>query len=298
MIWKLFFFCLTALLILNSAACADGITPPVLGSSQAGAQRVFPMAGVTGNQTGQIIASTQYQVSITLPAEIQHVGVNASKQAALVPTVDKSDGRVVYLDVLKPGGTATLNIRLVNEGDPLIVKFTVTLSDASQGVLSYAVRTDLKDPAPAAVSGGTTGTVQVPVAVTALRPVPVSTPVPKPAAVPLVKVQDGVRVELLPTPGQLGLTRTFGVKVSTLTPQDMAYRIEVTANATVQGRPAVRYTRLSPRDPHQIGKTEFSGRLTVSFTEPATSAVILVLVRPVHGQTTGSGHYIGFQVRL
>ncbi|MFD2610406.1 hypothetical protein ACFSR9_13305 [Deinococcus taklimakanensis] len=294
---RLLSLCLTALVSLMPVASADSITPPALGNSQAGAQRVFPMAGVTGNQTGQIIASTQYQVSITLPAEIQHVGVNASKQAALVPTVDKSDGRVVYLDVLKPGGTATLNIRLVNEGDPLIVKFTVTLSDASQGVLSYAVRTDLKDPAIPAVSGDRTR-AQVPVAVPALRPAPVSAPVPKPAAVPLVKVQDGVRIELLPTPGQLGLTRTFGVKVSTLTPQDTAYRIEVTANAAVQGRPAVRYTRLSPRDPHQIGKTEFSGRLTVTFTEPATSVVILVLVRPVHGQTTGSGHYIGFQVRL
>jgi len=290
---------LTALLLGHiGTAAADGTAPPTRGASSVGTQQVFPLAAVTGDRTGKITASTNYQVTIILPAEVQNVGVNASKQDVLIPTVDKSDGRVIFLDVLKSGGTATLNIRLVSEGEPVIVKLVVDLSEAKDGVLTYAVRSDLKEPGTQAPAPATFQAAPQSAAAPAARTPAAAPALPAPAVQPLVKVQDGVRVELTPTPGETGLTRTYAVKVTTLTPQDTAYHIDVTANASAQGRSVVGSAQLTPNEPHQIGKTEFTGRLTITFTEPTRSAVLLVLVRPVHAQATRSGHYIGFKVRL
>ncbi|MBB5297200.1 hypothetical protein [Deinococcus metallilatus] len=127
---------LTALLLTG----LGGVQAQQQGTVQRGVQRTFTVSDLTNDKLGRIVASSNFQVSITLPGEVQNVGVNASKQAALVPTVDKSDGRVIYLDVLKPGGFATLNIRLVNEGgEPLILKMTVELSNATSGVLTYSI---------------------------------------------------------------------------------------------------------------------------------------------------------------
>ncbi|PNY79346.1 hypothetical protein [Deinococcus koreensis] len=128
---------LTAILlsVLGAAQAQKG------GTVQGGAQRTFSVSDLQGDRLGRIVASNNYQVSLVLPAEIQNVGINASKQTALVPTVDKSDGRVMYLDVLRPGGYATLNIRLVSEGEPVILKLTVELSEATGGVLTYTITT-------------------------------------------------------------------------------------------------------------------------------------------------------------
>lgn len=151
---------LTALLVsvLGAAQAQKG------GTVQAGAQRTFSVRDLQGDRLGRIVASSQYQVSLVLPAEVQNVGINASKQNSLVPTVDKSDGRVMYLDVLRPGGYATLNIRLVSEGEPVILKLTVELGEATGGVLTYTIT-----PAPAPQS------IQVP---KKAAPAPTSPPAP------------------------------------------------------------------------------------------------------------------------
>lgn len=110
------------------------------GTVNSGVGRTFSIADLTGDKLGRIVASTEFQVSLTLPAEVQNVGVNAGKQSVLIPSVDESDGRVIYLDVLKAGGFATLNVRLVNKEEPVILKLTVELSDKTSGVLSYTIR--------------------------------------------------------------------------------------------------------------------------------------------------------------
>lgn len=140
---------------------------------QGGAQRTFSVSDLTNDRLGRIVASSNYQISIVLPAEVQNVGINASKQSSLVPTVDKSDGRVMYLDVLKPGGYATLNIRLVSEGEPLILKLTVELGQGTSGVLTYTITT-ARQPIQS----------QVP-RVTASAPVP--TPAPRATTTPTVR---------------------------------------------------------------------------------------------------------------
>jgi len=130
------------------------------GTVRQGAGVVFRVSDLTRDNVGRIVASSRFQVSLTLPAEVQNVGVNASKQAALIPTVDKSDGRVIYLDVVKPGGFATLNIRLVNQDAPLILKMTVELGDATGGVLSYTITDDRTSPAAASTRAAPQPVVQ------------------------------------------------------------------------------------------------------------------------------------------
>ncbi|MBB6017056.1 hypothetical protein [Deinococcus radiopugnans] len=141
-----------------------------------------------------MVASTEFQVSLTLPAEVQNVGVNAAKQSVLIPTVDESDGRVIYLDVLKAGGFATLNIRLVNRGQPTILKLTVELSNKTGGVLSYTVRDDQtaaapSKPAPAPLPRPPTAPVKTstPPGVSKAQAVPNVLPVPAPASRPTAR---------------------------------------------------------------------------------------------------------------
>ncbi|WP_147363985.1 hypothetical protein [Deinococcus cavernae] len=111
------------------------------------------------------------------PAKVQSIGINANKQNAIMATIDEYDGRVVYLDALKVGGTATLNFRLLTEGDeyeekngkapppsapgarsvnqnrdPLILKVLVDLTDKDHGVLSYTIRKTRTAPAPVAAA--------------------------------------------------------------------------------------------------------------------------------------------------
>ena len=112
------------------------------GAVNVGVGRTFTISDLTGDHLGRIVASTEFQVSLTLPAEVQNVGVNAAKQGALKPTIDQSDGRVIYLDVLRAGGYATLNVRLVSQGEPLLLKLTVELSGKTSGVLNYAIKND------------------------------------------------------------------------------------------------------------------------------------------------------------
>lgn len=176
--------------VLGAAEAQQG------GTVRGGVQRTFSVADLTNDRLGRIVASSNFQVSIVLPAEVQNVGINASKQAALVPTVDKSDGRVIYLDVLRPGGYATLNIRLVSEGEPLILKLTVELSDATSGVLTYAITTTPRPqstqsplpktvaaPAPAPRVTPPAARPPAPVARTAPTPAPVARTTPTPAPV-------------------------------------------------------------------------------------------------------------------
>ncbi|MBB5365620.1 hypothetical protein [Deinococcus humi] len=164
------------------------------GTVNSGVSRTFRVADLTGDKLGRIVASTEFQVSLTLPAEVQNVGVNAVKQGVLIPTVDESDGRVIYLDVLKAGGFATLNIRLVDRGQPTILKLTVELSNKTGGVLSYTVRDDQTavapgKPAPAPLPRPPTAPVKTstPPAVSKAQAVPNVLPVPIPAGRPIAR---------------------------------------------------------------------------------------------------------------
>lgn len=137
-----------------------------------GLQTVYTVSDLVGNTAVKIAASSNYQVSIVFPARIQSVGVNASKQSAVMTTIDEYDGRVLYVDVLKPGGTASLNVRLLTaadqlteqtgeepnpaafggndlaktDNDPLILKMIVDLTDKDYGVLAYTVKKDQPKP--------------------------------------------------------------------------------------------------------------------------------------------------------
>lgn len=180
------------------------------GTVRGGVQRTFSVADLTDDRLGRIVASSNFQVSLVLPAEVQNVGINASKQAALVPTVDKSDGRVIYLDVLRPGGYATLNIRLVSEGEPLILKLTVELSEATSGVLTYAITTAPRQatqsplpravaaPAPAPRVTPPAARPPAPVARTAPTPPPVARTVPAPT--PAARTVPAAASSARPTP--------------------------------------------------------------------------------------------------
>lgn len=133
-----------------------------------GVQTIFRADQLTGNFAAKITASSEYQVSVIFPQKVQSIGVNAAKQDAVMTTIDQYDGRVVYIDVLTPGGTATLNFRMLTDADvhlektgkdatgkdfggaavtpghdPLILKMIVELTNKNGGVLSYKVTPSL-----------------------------------------------------------------------------------------------------------------------------------------------------------
>lgn len=168
---------------------------------RSGVQTTFSVDQLTGNYAARVSASTNYQITIVFPRKVQSIGVNAAKQQAVLTTIDQYDGRVVYVDVLRSGGTATLNIRMLTEADvynektgqevtadtadfggskvspvrdPIILKMVVELTDKESGVLSYMVTPSIitatrPAPAPAPVA---------PVKVTPPAPVKVTPPKP------------------------------------------------------------------------------------------------------------------------
>ncbi|OLV16143.1 hypothetical protein BOO71_0012844 [Deinococcus marmoris] len=155
-----------------------------------GLQTIFTTNQLTGNSAVKMTASTNYQIVLVFPSRVQSIGINASKQDAVLASIDKYDGRVVYIDALQAGGTATINFRLLTAAEekaeksasgetaaspnssPVILKVLVDLTDKGSGVLSYTI----KNPAPR------------PVLATAAKPPvqAVKPPVVKPPA-PVVK---------------------------------------------------------------------------------------------------------------
>ena len=299
------------------------------GTVQSGAQRTFSVADLTNNNLGRIVASSNYQVSITLPAEVQNIGVNASKQAALVPTVDKSDGRVIYLDVVKPGGFATLNIRLVSKDEPLILKMTVELSEATGGVLAYTVESGTPAaagvdapslvspprpsmgtaaavparPAPAAVTPPTRTPAASATPARAERPT-AATPPPAQAAStpPFVREQDGLRVEVAVTAGQDGATRTLTYHIRDIDGGDhLSYILvpKVTVRGNMQGVP--QHVNLAPNGYRRITAGGVQGSLALSTTTLPIGgrAVVLFEVQPVDTQAQRAlpSRYVGVLVR-
>lgn len=175
------------------------------GAVNVGVGRTFTISDLTGDHLGRIVASTEFQVSLTLPAEVQNVGVNAAKQGALKPTIDQSDGRVIYLDVLKAGGYATLNVRLVSQGEPLLLKLTVELSGKTSGILNYAIQNDraaLKAAPPASTLRPATPALASSVLTPAPRRPTTSPPIPpaKPTA-PLPKASEPTANQSIPVKG-------------------------------------------------------------------------------------------------
>ncbi len=257
------------------------------GTVNSGVGRAFNIADLTGDKLGRIVASTEFQVSLTLPTEVQNVGVNAAKQSVLIPTVDESDGRVIYLDVLKAGGFATLNVRLINKGEPVILKLTVELSDKTSGVLSYTIRngpsaasavkpavpsTAQKTPAAAlptapaparaaslpagsaarGVEGGgppSTSAVTVPAPKPAVPPRPAvpRTPAPTPSPTGVEGISNSVRVSL-----------TKDQAASTATTDHYTYRAQLTGSA----REALKFILLP--------KTQVRSRTGTFLTDAAT----------------------------
>ncbi|MXV20864.1 hypothetical protein [Deinococcus xianganensis] len=85
------------------------------------------------NGRGQLTASSEYQVVIEFPRDVESVAVTISKQGALTPT---AGGRFVYLDVVQPGGNATLNVVLTGNR---LVQFDVALTTRADGITRYRV---------------------------------------------------------------------------------------------------------------------------------------------------------------
>ncbi|WP_139806320.1 hypothetical protein [Deinococcus hopiensis] len=147
-------------------------------------QTVFSTADLMNNKVVKVVASSEYQISIVFPRKVQSVGVNAAKQSALMATIDQYDGMVVYLDVIRQGGTANLNVRLLTPADeapkpgggsrdPVILKLLVDLTKKPSGVLAYTIRDATPAPKPAPVPARRS------VVVTASKPAPVKA-APKP----------------------------------------------------------------------------------------------------------------------
>lgn len=96
------------------------------------ATQVFTMDQLETGR-GQLIASSEYQVALEFPREVQHAAVTISKQTALTST---AAGRVVYLDVAQVGGNATLNVMLTGN---VLVQFDVALTSRRDGITRYRV---------------------------------------------------------------------------------------------------------------------------------------------------------------
>lgn len=148
----------------NSAAPAVPGNAPVV---KTGLQTIFTTNQLTGNSAVKMTASTNYQIVLVFPSRVQSIGINASKQDAVLASIDKYDGRVVYIDALQAGGTATINFRLLTAAEekaeksasgetaanpnssPVILKVLVDLTDKGSGVLSYTIKNPAPRPAPA-----------------------------------------------------------------------------------------------------------------------------------------------------
>lgn len=221
----------------NSSAAQN--TPII----KTGVQTVYTVGQLLGNSAVKMISSTNYQVSIVFPAKVQSIGINANKQHAIMATIDEYDGRVVYLDALKVGGTATLNFRLLTEGDeyeektgkvpppsapgarsvnqnrdPLILKVLVDLTDKDHGVLSYTIRKTRTAPAPVAAARPP-------------APVPASAPVVKPRPIPAPVVRPTIF-----TGTTSGVTLTVRQAEAAKKPESQAYSYNVELSKPVEGK--------------------------------------------------------------
>lgn len=202
----------------NSAAPAVPGNAPVV---KTGLETIFTTNQLTGNSAVKMIASTNYQIVLVFPSRVQSIGINASKQDAVLASIDRYDGRVVYIDALQAGGTATINFRLLTAAEekaeksasgetaasphssPVILKVLVDLTDKGSGVLSYTIKNPAPRPAPATAAKPPvqaahppTPVVKPPVA--AKPPAPTAKP-PAPAAKPPVAVKPPAPVVKPPT---------------------------------------------------------------------------------------------------
>lgn len=185
----------------NSVA-GNSVTPAAPGNApviKTGLQTIFTTNQLTGNSAVKMTASTNYQIVLVFPSRVQSIGINASKQDAVLASIDKYDGRVVYIDALQAGGTATVNFRLLTaaeekaeklaSGDmaananssPVILKVLVDLTDKGSGVLSYTIKNPAPRPAPATAAKPPVQAAKPPAPV--VKP-PVAAKPPAPAAKP------------------------------------------------------------------------------------------------------------------
>ena len=278
---------------------------------------------------GRIVASSNYQISIVLPAEVQNVGINASKQAALVPTVDKSDGRVMYLDVLQPGGYATLNVRLVSQGEPLILKLTVELSHTTSGVLAYTITSGPQRPAartqqppastasvprisaapkpPALVRTAPAATASKPVTLPGPQPAfaPVSgLPLPavrSPLAIPSIRQQDSLQVTVAAAPEQGTDDRTFTYQVRDLLGNGNLVYI-LSPKVTLRGTREPSSISTMPNNYQRITASGVEGTFKIKKSAFPTKggSIIVFEIRPVDTrlQQPLPKRYVAVMVRL
>lgn len=246
----------------NSAAPATPGNAPVI---KTGLQTIFTTNQLTGNSAVKMTASTNYQIVLVFPSRVQSIGINASKQDAVLASIDKYDGRVVYIDALQAGGTATINFRLLTAAEqkaeksasgetaanpnssPVILKVLVDLTDKGSGVLSYTIKNPAPRPAPAPAAKLPLQGAKPPVpAVKPLAPVvkppvqaakPPAIPV-KPPSPPLVRLP-AQSVSARPTSfvGTNGaLTLTVKMEGNARTPSVLALRYTVAVNGTATGK--------------------------------------------------------------
>ena len=71
----------------NSAAPATPGNAPVV---KTGLQTIFTTNQLTGNSAVKMTASTNYQIVLVFPSRIQSIGINASKQDAVLASIDNT----------------------------------------------------------------------------------------------------------------------------------------------------------------------------------------------------------------
>ncbi|MBB5364348.1 hypothetical protein [Deinococcus humi] len=245
----------------NSAAPAVPGNAPVV---KTGLQTIFTTNQLTGNSAVKMIASTNYQIVLVFPSRVQSIGINTSKQDAVLASIDRYDGRVVYIDALQAGGTATINFRLLTAAEqkaeksasgeiaanpnssPVILKVLMDLTDKGSGVLSYTIKNPAPRPAPATAAKPPVQAVKPPTPVvkpavpTAKPPAPTVKPpalVVKPPPVPARPVSAPAPARPTSFAGTNGaLTLTVDLEGNARTPNSQALRYTVGLNGAAAGK--------------------------------------------------------------
>ncbi|WP_156039507.1 hypothetical protein [Deinococcus marmoris] len=250
----------------SSVTSAPPGNTPVL---KTGLQTIYTVNQLTGNNAVKMIASTEYQIVLVFPSRVQSIGINASKQDAVLASIDKYDGRVIYIDALQAGGTATVNFRLLTPAEekaeksasgegaanpnlsPVILKVLVDLTDKANGVLSYTIKNPAPKPAPATAAKPPVQAakppaptakppapvVKPPVAVKPLAPVvkPLTVPA-RPVSAPVVKAAPAT-VKPTSFVGTNGaLTLTVNLEGQARTPSVLALRYTLAVNGAAAGK--------------------------------------------------------------
>ncbi|QFP78607.1 hypothetical protein [Deinococcus sp. AJ005] len=243
---------------ISAAPATPGNAPVV----KTGLQTIFTTNQLTGNSAVKMTASTNYQIVLVFPSRVQSIGINASKQDAVLASIDRYDGRVVYIDALQAGGTATINFRLLTAAEqkaeksasgetaaspnssPVILKVLVDLTDKGSGVLSYTIKNPAPRPAPATAAQPPVQAVKPPAPaakppVTAKPPVPVVKPptVPaRPVSAPVVKAAPATArpTSFVGTNG--ALTLTVNLEGNARMPNNQALRYTVGLSGAAAGK--------------------------------------------------------------